>query len=118
MIRVCYDDVLDFLIGQAIDVDVTQQPAPQAAIGVRGTSRELSNDGRLLPTGAVNFSASSEKQQDRCGDRGARTGARLSSARTNSLRNFLYCSKTNMHVVILERLISDNIEVVQINLSI
>jgi hypothetical protein len=39
MIRVCYDDVLDFLIGQAIDVDVTQQPAPQAAIGVSGTSR-------------------------------------------------------------------------------
>ena len=38
-----YDDVLDFLIGQAIDVDVTRQPAPQAAIGVF--------DSALLPRG-------------------------------------------------------------------
>jgi hypothetical protein len=38
-----YDDVLDFLIGQAIDVDVTRHPAPQAAIGVF--------DSALLPRG-------------------------------------------------------------------
>src|SRR3981081_3700623 len=38
-----YDDVLDFLVGQAIDVDVTRQPAPQAAIGVF--------DSALLPRG-------------------------------------------------------------------
>jgi hypothetical protein len=37
------DDVLDFLVGDAVDVDVARQPAPESAIGVF--------DAALLPGG-------------------------------------------------------------------